>query len=220
MDATVAELTGMLDPALSSRQLAALFVLAGIEPHGFRYTGRAGRPAPIYDRDAVIAVHAAEAQRCGGRFDSSDWIALSLLARALIVVDVAVGAIWWPDCTRAEKLGAGNYGWVRVGRVPVPAHRIVWIAADGPIPAFMQVIHDNRLRWDNRRANLYLASFGNSIRHARGTPYLTRDQAIRELAGLEPPEEPDPWQDLMRAPIPRTVAAPGMAVSHRAWHSG
>lgn len=38
-----------------------------------------------------------------------------------------------------------------------PAHRVVWIAVHGLIPARTVVRHHNRCRWDNRPSNLYLS---------------------------------------------------------------
>ncbi len=45
-----------------------------------------------------------------------------------------------------------------------------------------------------------------------GLPYLTRDEAIRQLAELDPPEEPNPWKELMRAPAVPMPGPPGMAM--------
>lgn len=179
---TVAELSGTF--GISPRHTRALLILAGISPSGWRGTGHAGHPSRIYDSAAAHAAYAEEAQRTSRPFANSDWIASALLGRRLIRADAAEGALWNLDDTRAEHLGNGGYGWIRIGPVPVAAHRIIWIAADGEIPPVMQINHINRLRWDNRRANLELTSPGNNMRHRHGTPYLTYHDAVSELAEL------------------------------------
>jgi hypothetical protein len=186
MHATLHDLVIVLDPPLNRRQLVTLIKLAGIPQTGVRHTGRRGQPLKTYALAQVQAAHAEEAARTVKGFTDSDWISAALIARDLIRVDPVPGAIWWPDGTRAETLHSTLYGWVHCGPVPVPAHRVVWIAADGEIPPAMQVNHINRLKWDNRRANLEIVSFGNNIRHAHGTPYTTYHDAVNQLAALEP----------------------------------
>lgn len=68
------------------------------------------------------------------------------------------GSIWRPDGRRAETVDDG-YGRVRVWESPLRmamAHRVVWIAINGPIPPGARVAHANRRRHDNRPANLTL----------------------------------------------------------------
>ena len=196
MQATIRELSTDfgLDPPMTRTQVAALIVIAGIEPLGKRYTGFAGHPPALYDPSAVLAAHAIEAARTGKQFTDSDWIAAALLGRGAIHADTAAGELRWPDGTRAEQLTASLYGCVRTGPCAVMAHRVIWIAAEGPIPPGIQVNHMNRIRWDNRRANLELVTYGNNIRHAHGAPYISYHDAVHELAGLDPqPETIDPY---------------------------
>jgi HNH endonuclease len=199
MGITVSEAAEMLDPAMTMPQVRALIVLAGIQPSGRRRDGRVGYPPHEYDEAAIRAAHAGEAARTLKQFADNDWIASALLARNLIRADIQRGFLWWPDGTRAETLRHDFYGEVRIGPQAVGAHRIIWIVAEGEIPPAMQVNHRNRLKWDNRRANLELVSFGNNIRHAHGTPYRTYHQAIHELTQL-PAAGPEvqPWAGLTR----------------------
>jgi hypothetical protein len=187
MGITLREAAEILDPVMTCGQVRTLVALAGIEPCGRRRTGRAGRPADEYNEPVIRRAHAEEADRTLKQFTDNDWIASALLARKLIRADVKAGYLWWPDGTRAETLHPNTYGFVRIVYENVPAHRVVWIAADGEIPPAMQVNHRNKLRWDNRRENLELVSFGNNVRHAHGKPYLTYHQAIHELSLLPPP---------------------------------
>lgn len=66
---------------------------------------------------------------------------------------------------RVIYLGAG---------VQVRAHRLVWIACEGPIPAGMEINHRNRIRDDNRICNLEVTSHAENMAHALETPYYER----------------------------------------------
>jgi len=206
MDITRREAVALLDPVITLRQLTALAAIAAIPVTGYRPLAGRGHPLSLYDRDAIIHAHAQEAARTSKQFTDNDWIASALLGRDLIIADTEAGALWWPDGTRAERMSASIYGQVSAGPECVQAHRVIWIAAEGEIPPGQQVNHRNLLRWDNRRANLELVSFGNNIRHAHGKPYLTYHQAVTQLAMLPPP-------------IPRVVPeVAGMARAGGAFH--
>lgn len=207
MDITRREAIAMLEPTVTAGQLTALVVIAAIPVIGYRRTGRRGHPLSLYDRDTIVREHAQEAARTSKQFTDNDWIASALLGRSLITADIEAGELWWPDGTRAEQLSASLYGQVCAGgHERVQAHRVIWIAAEGEIPPAQQVNHRNQLRWDNRRANLELVSFGNNIRHAAGKPYLTYHQAVTQLA-------------MLPAPIPRTVPeVSGMTRAGGAFH--
>jgi hypothetical protein len=200
MGLTLHEAAARLEPAITIRQLTALAVIADIEPTGRRHTGQPGRPPNIYDADELAQAHATEANRTIKQFTDNDWLASALLARDLITTDTDNGHIWWTDGTRAERLGPGNYGYIYVGHERVPAHRVIWIAAEGEIPPGLQINHRNRRRWDNRRTNLELVTFINNIRHAQdGIHYTTYHQAKDELATLNPPVNvPEPVENLTR----------------------
>jgi hypothetical protein len=89
----------------------------------------------------------------------------------------------------------------------VPAHRVIWIAAEGPIPPGIQVNHLNKLRWDNRRVNLELVTYGNNVRHAHGMPYMSYHDALHELAELEEQAETiDPYRSSLHGG--RVLAGP------------
>lgn len=186
---------------MTPRYLAALIAIADIPVTGMQKCGGPGRPANLYDVSKIQRAHAVEARRTAKQFTDTDWIASALLGRNLIRADTEAGHIWRPDGTRAETMLATLYGAVRAGPCQVPAHRVIWIAADGEIPAGLQVNHRNRLRWDNRRANLELVTFSHNIRHAAGSEYLNYHQAVDQLTALEPaePEQTRPLEDLVRA---------------------
>jgi hypothetical protein len=198
---TLREFAKVLNPPMTMAQITALTIIAAIPPAGIRRTGRAGRPAITYETAAVLRAHGEEARRTAKRFTDSDWIASALLGRNLIRADTGTGEIWWADGIRAEEIRPGFYGAVRVGQCRSPAHRIIWIAADGEIPPALQVNHVNKLTWDNRRANLELVTHEQNLRHRDGEPYLTYHEAVRQLAELPAPELPDPVSDqcLVRA---------------------
>lgn len=192
MEATLRELAEALDPPMTPRQITALLAIAGIGPCGVRHTGRSGRPANTYTMAEVVSAHATEAARTAKQFADSDWLASALLARNMVTADTEAGAVWWADGGRAEELREDKYGWVKVGPCSVPAHRVIWIAAEGEIPAGLQVNHMNGLKWDNRRANLELVTIGNNVRHAYGLPYLNHHEASAALAELASDPTPPP----------------------------
>ena len=199
MEMTLREIAEILNPPMTQAQISVLTVIAGIRPSGKRRTGKPGHPAAIYDTGAVMRAHGEEASRTVKQFTDNDWIASALLARNLIRVSTEAGELWWPDGTRAERPASSLYGYVHAGPRCVAAHRVIWIAADGEIPAPLQVNHINKRRWDNRRANLELVTFGNNIRHAHGHGYLTYHDAVSQLAELEPsPPAPANNQRLIR----------------------
>jgi hypothetical protein len=189
VDVTCREAAALLDaPLMTPRQIATLTWIHVIPVLGTRRTSRRGRPARTYDLGAIKRAHACEAARTAKQFTDNDWIGSALLGLDLIRVDAVAGEIRWLNGERAERLNSDNYGYVdTTGDERCAAHRIIWIAADGEIPPGMQINHINKLRWDNRRANLEIVSFGNNIRHAYGKPYLTYHQAVRQLAELPPP---------------------------------
>ena len=198
METTLKELAETLDPPMTARQVAALIWMHVIPAIGTRHTGKRGHPENTYRLAAVRRAHAIEAGRTAKQFTDSDWIASALIGLGLVRVDAEQGEIRWFNGDRAEKLGTGNYGWIHAGKCCVPAHRVIWIAADGEIPVPLQVNHLNRLRWDNRRANLELVTASNNMRHSRGTPYVSYHDAVAGLAELEPqPQTADPYRSGM-----------------------
>lgn len=197
MDMTLQELAGILDPAMTASQVRTLAWLAHIEPSGRRRTGDAGRPAVTFDVAAIQRAHAQEAARTSKQFSDTDWIASALLDRKIIRADPERGEVWWSDGRRAERLRKTYYGYIRAASHDVAAHRVIWIAGDGEIPPGLQINHRNRLRWDNRRANLELVTHRHNIRHAHGLDYLTHHQAVTQLAMVPPPLPEVPTMDNM-----------------------
>lgn len=197
MDMTLAELAEVLDPAMTATQIRTLAWLAGIESSGRRHTGSRGCPAATYGDGAIRQAHAQEAARTAKQFTDNDWIASALLGRGLITADPDAGTLHWLDGSRAETMTAHIYGVVMAGREKVMAHRVIWIAAEGEIPHGIQINHRNRLRWDNRRANLELVTHQHNLRHRDGVPYLTYHQAVTQLAMVPPPLPEIPCTDNM-----------------------
>jgi hypothetical protein len=197
MDVTRSEAAVMVDPPMTERQIGTLITIAAIPPAGRRRRDSVGHPWSLYDAATIRQAHAQEAARTAKQFTDNDWIASALLDRQLIRADTETGELYCPDGSRAERMSPKIYGYVQVGPQRVQAHRVIWIAAEGEIPPAMQVNHRNRLRWDNRRANLELVSIGNNIRHAAGKPYLPYHQAVTQLAMLPQPLPETPCTDNM-----------------------
>lgn len=89
----------------------------------------------------------------------ADILAKTALDRGELIVDPTAGTIIRASTgQRAEILDKRTaYGRVSVYNQPYTlamAHRIVWIAAHGLIPATLHINHKNRHRWDNRIDNL------------------------------------------------------------------
>lgn len=198
-DVTCREAAETLDPVMTSSQVATLVWIHVIPEIGERVTPTAGRRARTFSLGDIKRAHTEECSRTSKQFTDSDWVGSALLGRDLIRTDPETGEVRWFNGDRAEKLGIGGYGFVHAGRDRCPAHRIIWISSDGEIAPAMQVNHINQLRWDNRRANLEIVSFGNNIRHAHGTPYISHHDAVRELAELAPQTETaNPYGDSLQ----------------------
>ena len=184
MQATIRELQEILDPPMTRDQIAALIWIHVIPVLGVRDTKAPGRPPSVYSSAAVKQAHWIEANRTRKQFMDKDWMASALLALDLIRADIEAGELRWFNGDRAEQLNAAHYGYVKVGSERVAAHRILWIAAEGEIPYSLQINHINKLRWDNRIANLELVTLGNNVRHRHGAPYVSYGDAVSELAEI------------------------------------
>lgn len=145
-----------------------------------------------------------------------DLLALQAIQSGRIVVDPEAGAIYRRDGERAELVDKRTaYGRVHVYTRPsclAMAHRIIWIAVHGLIPGTLQVNHINRVRWDNRIANLELVTATGNARHWRGTRTYdaigTRPEAIDpawllRLDKGEPLPEKDlaSWLNFSKRPV-------------------
>lgn len=215
---TVRELADHLDPPMSAGQVSALIRVAGIQPSGVRHNRRPGHPFRTFSEAAVRAEHAREARRTIKRFADTDWLASAMLARGVILVDTAAGELRWPDGTRAETELQSGYAVVRVSPLSVPAHRVIWIAAEGEIPAGLQINHANRIRLDNRRANLELVTHHSNLLHRDGQGYLNYHEAVRQLAELraQPDGPPDPVENIGEQQFVRAggVFRPATSAAH------
>lgn len=87
--------------------------------------------------------------------------------------------------TRADELRPDGYRRVRVqidGRsVSMPAHRLIWEALVGPIPAGLELNHCNGRRGDNRLENLEVVSKSENLTHSYRV--LGRHRAAGEQNG-------------------------------------
>jgi hypothetical protein len=55
---TLGELADLLDPPVTVEQVHHMVRAVGLEPCGYRRSGRPGRPALLYDSATVMSVHA------------------------------------------------------------------------------------------------------------------------------------------------------------------
>jgi hypothetical protein len=92
---------------------------------------------------------------------------LAQLADGTLAVDLESGLVFRNGRPSAPR--GGRYLRVYMGdRRTALAHRVVWLAAHGPIPAGYEVDHKNGDREDNRLANLQaITAAENTARHAR-----------------------------------------------------
>lgn len=106
----------------------------------------------------------------------ADRLAKRAIDNGFILVDPVTGIVTRPNGARAERADRNAYGRVAVQYSPklvwAQAHRIVWIAAHGLMPATLQINHCNGKRWDNRIANLELVSPSGNTNHAHGNEYV------------------------------------------------
>ena len=56
---TITEAISLLQPPITADQLRHAIAAAGVQPCGYRQTGRAGRPAPVYQWTDLLALHGA-----------------------------------------------------------------------------------------------------------------------------------------------------------------
>jgi hypothetical protein len=87
-------------------------------------------------------------------------------------VDPASGAITCRRGLRVERPTRHGAGRVMVQAHPrivwAPAHRVVWLAVNGPIPRHSFVRHKNGRRWDNHPGNLELTRRRGFITYPNG----------------------------------------------------
>ena len=114
-----------------------------------------------------------------------DQLIADALAAGEFSVDPATGHIADRNGRPRDTTVIRGYRQVSIRRTLVRAHRMVWIACEGPIPDGMQINHRNRIRDDNRICNLEVVDAGENAAHAAGTPYYER---LRDddLAAVDP----------------------------------
>lgn len=102
----------------------------------------------------------------------NDAAAIRTLKQGRYRIDFEQGLIWSTHWNRLVKGTLNSFGYVRVciqesdKKRYVGYHRIIWIAAHGPIPADMTIDHINGVKTDNRLKNLRLLTIGDNIRAA------------------------------------------------------
>lgn len=104
-----------------------------------------------------------------------DLAILALIENGRLRVDVAAGLVYAPRSnTPTKPCGALTAkGYLRIcvnvdGRqMHFMAHRVVWVAANGPVPPGQEVDHQNRVKADNRIENLEAVPGLENMRRAR-----------------------------------------------------
>jgi hypothetical protein len=103
----------------------------------------------------------------------TDAYTLAALTQGVIQVDPQTGAITGRTGQRLERRTRDGGGRVKVQSRPrvvwAPAHRVVWLAVFGPIPAHSFVRHRNGRRWDNRPDNLELTRRRGFVTYPEGS---------------------------------------------------
>lgn len=96
--------------------------------------------------------------------------ASTLAAPHGLTVDPAAGRVYGRHGRPVGYYGTNGYVHVSVSEGArtrkLLAHRVVWEAANGPIPAGMEINHLNGVKDDNRIENLELVTKGDNQRHA------------------------------------------------------
>ena len=111
---------------------------------------------------------------------SSDPVIIEALRSGVITADPETGRVYRNGRMVAAGVTRAGYRITRVAKRNCLQHRIVWIAANGPIPDGLEINHRNGLRDDNRLANLELVTRSQNVRHARANAAL-RDYPTEAL---------------------------------------
>jgi hypothetical protein len=120
-----------------------------------------------------------------------DAMCLEALKRGLVRVDVGAGRAWLQRFAGKEAGTKNGKGYIVFTlhvdgqRAQIKMHRLIWLAAHGCIPDGLMPDHRNRIKSDNRIANLLLVDAkGNSenrrsyVGESNPAARLTRDRAI------------------------------------------
>lgn len=134
------------------------------------------RRALVLAGQLILAANGGQAASSGSAVGSNDDLALAALAAGRFVVDTEAGIIRTANGDIADKPGRNGYRELVVGinGRKSPSHRVVWLAAFGPIPpGRWQINHRNRKRDDNRIRNIELVLPVGNVAHWMGrTDYL------------------------------------------------
>ena len=111
---------------------------------------------------------------------SSDPAITEALRSGVITADPETGRVYRNGRMAACRMNGLGYRITGVGNRTCSQHRIVWIAANGPIPDGLEINHRNGQRDDNRLVNLELVTHAQNVRHARANAAL-RDYPTEAL---------------------------------------
>lgn len=93
-------------------------------------------------------------------------------------VDEQQGIVYGKRGQPISSISTFGYVQVRSANTRVLAHRLIWEAVNGPIPAGLFINHINGVKTDNRLINLELVTIPGNLAHARRTGLLdTRGEA-------------------------------------------
>lgn len=103
-----------------------------------------------------------------------------LLAEGRLQTDPTAGLVWLDGDLVTDRIA--GYVKVMVDGHIIGAHRVVWIAAHGHIPAGYQLNHRNRARADNRLSNLEAVTPSQNRAHASDSywtqPFIRAEDLI------------------------------------------
>lgn len=143
-----------------------------------------GRSVAAILREARVAAPKAAARL------TPDELALKAIRGGVLVVDTDTGAICTGDGRKADGPD-GEYLRVNLNGRPVRSHRVVWLAAFGPIPpGDWEINHRNRIKTDNRITNLELVLHQGNMDHWRGTEGYLRI-GVNDDGAIDPRRLPE-----------------------------
>jgi hypothetical protein len=98
---------------------------------------------------------------------SSDPVIVEALRAGTIAADPDTGRIYLNGRLAACRVNGQGYRIMTINGRTCSQHRIVWIAANGPIPDGLEINHLNGQRDDNRLVNLEIVTHAENVLHAR-----------------------------------------------------
>ena len=102
-----------------------------------------------------------------------------LIFQGAVLIDFEQGIIYntFTQNLMGYMNNVGYYAiaWKYQGKaIHILAHRLIWMAAYGPIPVGMQINHINGVKTDNRLCNLELVTPAQNVHHAFDTGLINR----------------------------------------------